>query len=147
MIDDKDYNQDSTASNCSDTVESKYGIKDLVDIEYLRRILEQFSAATGFTTGLVAEPDQELLVATGWRDICTKFHRACPESERCCKKSNRILTRQFKELKEINIEPCELGLIDGATPIIVEGKHIASLYGGQVLFDKPDIERFRVQAT
>lgn len=147
MIDDKDNKQDSTAPNCSKTTENRYGIRDLVDIEYLRRILEQFSSATGFTTGLVEEPNQELLVATGWRDICAKFHRACPESERCCKKSNRILTRQLKELKEINIEPCELGLIDGATPIIVEGKHIASLYGGQVLFDKPDIERFRVQAT
>jgi PAS domain S-box-containing protein len=147
MIDDKDNNQDSTASNCSNITVGSYGIRDLVDIECLRRILEQFSAATGFTTGLVAEPDQELLIATGWRKICMEFHRACPESEKCCKESNKILTRQLKELKEINIEPCKMGLIDGATPIIVEGEHIASLYGGQVFFEKPDIDRFRAQAV
>ena len=147
MIDDKDNNQDSTASNCSNITVGSYGIRDLVDIECLRRILEQFSAATGFTTGLVAEPDQKLLIATGWRKICMEFHRACPESEKCCKESNKILTRQLKELKEINIEPCKMGLIDGATPIIVEGEHIASLYGGQVFFEKPDIDRFRAQAV
>jgi PAS domain S-box-containing protein len=133
-------------SESSSPAKGSYGIRDLVDIEYLHRILEQFSVATGFTVGLVAEPDQELLIATGWRDICTKFHRACPKSEKCCKRSNRILTRQLRELKEINIEPCEMGLIDGATPIIVEGVHIASLYTGQVFFEKPSIERFRAQA-
>jgi two-component system cell cycle sensor histidine kinase/response regulator CckA len=144
--DDCRKNRDKRTSECSNLTEGSYGIRDLVDIEYLRRILEQFTAATGFTAGLVAEPDQEIVVATGWREICTNFHRACPESEKYCKQSNRILTRQLKQLKELNIEPCRMGLIDGATPIIVEGKHVASLYGGQVFFEKPDIARFREQA-
>ena len=147
MTDNRRRKRDKTTSESSNLVDGCYDIRDLVDIEYLRRVLEQFTTATGFTTGLVAEPDQELLVATGWRDICTRFHRACPESEKCCKKSNRVLTQQLKELKETNIALCEMGLVDGATPIIVEGKHIASLYGGQVLFEQPDIERFRAQAT
>jgi len=127
-------------------VDGKYSITDLVDMEFLQAILTKFSAATGFTTGFISYPDQKLLIGTGWRDICTKFHRVVPESEKHCQESNRFLTSQLKELKELNIKPCENGLVDGATPIIIKGKHIASLATGQILFEEPDIERFKKQA-
>lgn len=126
-------------------VDGKYSIKDLIDIQHLRGVLEKFSNATGFTTGLISYPEQEPILSTGWRDICTKYHRVFPESEKHCKKSNRFLTSQLKELKELNVRPCKNGLVEGATPIIIKGKHIASLLTGQILFKKPDIERFRRQ--
>ena len=86
-------------------VDGKYSIKDLIDIQHLREVLEKFSNATGFTTGLVSYPEQDLLIGTGLRDICTKYHRVFPESEKHCKKSNRSLTSQLKELKELNVRP------------------------------------------
>jgi len=127
-------------------VDGKYSIRDLIDIESLRKTLEKFSAATGFTTGFLEYPSQDILIATGWRDFCTKFHRAVPESAKHCKESNIYLTKQLKKLKELNIKPCENGLVDGATPIVIKGKYIAYLATGQVLFEKPDIERFKKQA-
>ena len=127
-------------------VDGKYSIKDLIDIEHLRRVLESFSAATGFTTGFVSFPDQELLIHTGWRDVCVKFHRALPESEQVCKKSNLYLTEQLKAHKELNLCPCDHGLVDGATPVIIKGVHVASLATGQILLEQPDPERFREQA-
>jgi len=127
-------------------VDGKYSIRDLIDIESLRKTLEKFSLATGFTTGFLEYPSQDILVATGWRDICTKFHRAVPESAKHCKESNIYLTKQLKKLKELNIKSCENGLVDGATPIVIKGKYIAYLATGQILFEKPDIERFKKQA-
>ncbi len=127
-------------------VDGKYSIKDLVDIESLREILEKFSLATGFTTGFVSHPDQEVLISTGWRDICTKFHRNFPESKEHCLRSNIDLTEQLKELKESNVHCCKNSLMDGATPVIIRGKHIASLFTGQVLFEEPDIQKFRERA-
>ena len=127
-------------------VDGKYSIKDLIDIESLHKTLEKFSAATGFTTGFLECPSQEVLIATGWRDICTKFHRAFPESATHCKNSNIYLTKQLKELQELNIKPCKNGLVDGATPIVIKGKNIAYLATGQILFEVPDIERFKKQA-
>ena len=128
-------------------VDGKYSIKDLVDIESLTRILEKFSRSTGFTTGFVSYPEQEVLIGTGWRDICTKFHRNCPESEKFCRQSNIYLTKQLKELKELNVHRCENGLVDGATPIIIGGKHLASLFTGQILFEEPKIQQFRERAS
>lgn len=123
-------------------LEGKYSIKDLVDLDYLRTILEKFSAATGFTTGLVSFPDQELLVATGWRDICTKFHRVNSESAKHCLDSNVHLTSALRERKQLNIRSCRNGLVDGATPVIIKGKHLASLATGQVLLSEPDMDQF-----
>ena len=47
---------------------------------------------------------------------------------------------------KVVIEQCDNGLVDCATPIIVKGKHIASLFTGQILLEKPDMERFKRQA-
>ena len=46
-------------------VDGKYSIKDLIDIQHLRGVLEKFSNATGFTTGLVSYPEQEPLIRYG----------------------------------------------------------------------------------
>ena len=137
----------SVASDPSDhLVDGKYSIKDLVDIEQLRELFEGFSAATGFTTGFVSYPGQEILIATGWRDLCTQFHRACPLSAEFCKESNHYLTDCLRNLQELSIKPCGNGLVDGATPVVIKGKHIASLATGQVLLTPPDFAEFRERA-
>jgi len=126
-------------------VDGKYTFEDLVDIDQLRVMFEKFSRATGYTTGLVSFPDQKLLIGTGWRDICTQFHRAFATSEGYCKQSNLDLTAALREQKMLNVRPCESGLVDGATPIIIQGAHVANLFTGQILLEEPDIERFRKQ--
>ena len=127
-------------------VDGKYTFEELVDIEQLRKMFEHFSLATGFTTGLVSFPAQQVLIGTGWRDICTKFHRNCPAAAIHCKNSNIELTSKLKQGKTLNILPCENGLVDGSTPIIINGIHVASLFTGQILLNQPDMEQFRRQA-
>jgi len=128
-------------------VDFKYSIQDLVNLEQLRNIFEKFTESTGFTIGFLDHPGLNILIATGWRDICTKFHRACPASIKNCKKSNTHLLEQLKELGQIVIEECDNGLVDCATPIVIKGKHIASLATGQLLLKQPDIKRFKRQAS
>ena len=132
--------------NTDHLVDGKYGICDLVDIERLRGIFEKFTLATGFTIGFLDHPGLNILAATGWRDICTKFHRGCPASAAICVKSNGHLLNSLDEPGRVMIEACENGLTDCATPVIIKGKHIASLATGQLLLEPPDLERFRRQA-
>ncbi|MCK5125833.1 MAG: PAS domain S-box protein [candidate division Zixibacteria bacterium] len=126
-------------------IDGKYSFRDLVDMDRLREMFESFSQATGFTTGLVSYPGQELLIGTGWRDVCTKFHRAVPQSEIHCKSSNKSLTHRLNQLKELDLVWCESGLIDGATPILIKDTHVANLFTGQILFEEPDLDYFRKQ--
>ncbi|MDY6987587.1 MAG: response regulator [Thermodesulfobacteriota bacterium] len=126
-------------------VHGKYSFQDLVDLDQLRGLFKRFSLTTRFTTGLFSYPNQELLIGTGWRDICTKFHRASHASEVHCKRSDLELTSHLKERGALNISHCENGLVHGAAPIVIKGVHIASLFTGQVLFKEPDIDFFRKQ--
>ncbi|MBN2799468.1 MAG: PocR ligand-binding domain-containing protein [Deltaproteobacteria bacterium] len=125
---------------------SRYSLRDLVDIEGLRATLEKFSVATGFTTGLVTYPEAELLFGTGWHDICVAFHRKNPESAVHCVNSNRALTEGLRQLKGWNIQLCENGLVDAATPIVIEGVHLADLFTGQILLEEAQPARFIEQA-
>ncbi len=120
--------------------------RNIIDLEKLKVLFEKFTVATGFTIGLVDQDTNEILLQTGWRDICVKFHRTCPDSQQHCEFSNKKLTSGFKHVGEIRINQCGNGLIDGCTPIILAGKHIASLCTGQILFAPPDWELFRNQA-
>ena len=122
----------------------KYSIKDLVDITRLRiPSFEDFSKATGFTTGFVSYPDQEIrsaglvggMLARNFTCMCT-----------ACRESNIYLTGCLKDLQELSIKQCGNGLVDGATPVIIRGKHLASVSTGQVFFEPPDLAYFRRQA-
>ena len=127
-------------------VDGKYSIKDLVDLEELRALFQSFTDAMGFTIGFLNVPDNEVLIATGWRDLCTKFHRQCPRAASRCRASNARLIRHLKRPGQIVIEACGNGLVDCATPIIIHGKKIAILATGQVLLKTPKIEYFKKQA-
>ena len=84
-------------------IDGKYGIGDLVDMGELLDVFEKFTQATGFAVGLLDHPGLNVLIATGWRDICTKFHRTCPASAAGCTKSNRHLLDQLKEPHDLVI--------------------------------------------
>ena len=127
-------------------VDGKYSIKDLVDLGELRALFQSFTDAMGFTIGFLSAPELEILIATGWRDICTKHHRNCPLAATRCRNSNARLVRHLKRPGQIVIEACENGLVDCATPIIIQGKKVAILATGQVLLRPPNIEYFRKQA-
>jgi PAS domain S-box-containing protein len=63
-----------------------------------------------------------------------------------CLKSNHALLDRLDEPGESVVEECDNGLVDCAFPIIIKGKHVASLATGQLLTREPDLERFREQA-
>jgi two-component system cell cycle sensor histidine kinase/response regulator CckA len=127
-------------------IDGKYAVEHLVDPGHLRMVFEKFTEATGFPIGFLAHPGLNVLTASGWRDICAKFHRLCPAAATNCTNSNRHLSDQLNEPGKLAIEECRNGLVDCATPIIVKGKHIATLATGQILIEEPDIERFKRQA-
>jgi len=127
-------------------IDGKYSIRDLIDLESLRDTLEKFSRATGVATGFCEYPSQKILFSTGWSDICSQFHRKHSLSEELCIKNNLQHTSQLSRQKPLNIYVCENGLVDGAAPVIIRGVHLASFIAGQVFFEKPDPEFFKMQA-
>lgn len=119
---------------------------DLVDLEELRSLCESFTALTGAVTA-VLDLDGRVLVATGWQDVCTRFHRACSASASRCRESDTLLAGRLHKGERWNVYECKNGLVDIAVPIVVGGEHLANLFTGQFLFARPEPERFERQAA
>jgi len=118
-------------------------IEELVDMKKLEDIFLKFSKLTGYTTGFVKQDTREVLVSTGWTDICKTYHRGSNSSAYICQESNAELTQGLKQSHQVMIKQCQHGMVDGATPIMIDGEHLADLFSGQVLFHKPNIEDFK----
>ena len=58
-----------------------YSFRELVNTQELQRMMDIVYELTGFPIGII-DVDNTILVATGWQDICTKFHRCHPETLR-----------------------------------------------------------------
>ncbi|QPK65194.1 diguanylate cyclase [Methylomonas sp. LL1] len=121
-----------------------YRFTDLVDIEAFRGMLKSFYQATGILHGLV-DADNNIISAIGWQEACTDFHRTNPCSNARCLESNNYLSEHLGEGSFVG-SACGNGLIDYATPIVIEGRQLATLYFGQLLHEPPDMEFFRRQA-
>jgi diguanylate cyclase (GGDEF)-like protein/PAS domain S-box-containing protein len=123
-----------------------YRFTDLVDIEAFRSMLQSFYEATGILHGLV-DAENNVISAIGWQEACTDFHRACTVSKQRCEESNRCLAEEAgTQVKTYVGGLCRNGLMDYASPIVIEGEQMATLYFGQVLHQPPDLEFFRRQA-
>ncbi|MBI9103117.1 MAG: PocR ligand-binding domain-containing protein [Spirochaetales bacterium] len=54
-------------------------LSDIIDIELLHSMMDSFYQLTGML-GAVLDVSGKVLVAVGWQDICTQFHRCNPET-------------------------------------------------------------------
>lgn len=124
----------------------KYKLAELIDVDKIQALFEKFSDATGTATA-VLDLEGKVLVATGWQDICTKFHRIHPETSRRCTVSDTALAGQLNKGEKYNVYQCINGLVDVAVPIIIDGEHLGNFFTGQFFFKQPDAEFFRKQAS
>jgi len=123
-----------------------YELSDLIDVEETQHLLDSFCDAVGIAAAII-DLGGELLVGSRWQRVCTDFHRV---NERTCEKcieSDTQLANELQEGKRFSIYQCQNGLTDAASPIIIEGEHIANAFVGQFFLKKPDQEFFSRQAA
>jgi len=121
-------------------------LSEIIDSERLRSMLDAFYRITGML-GAVLDLSGKVLVAVGWQDICTQFHRCHPETLKNCLESDTILTTgvpvgTFKQYR------CKNNMWDMVTPLYVGGRHVGNVFIGQFVYEDevPDRELFRQQA-
>ncbi len=121
-------------------------LTDVIDIQAIQEIMDHFYNVTKIGVAVV-DMKGDVLVATGWQDICTKFHRCHPETERNCRESDVALSAGVKP-GEFKIYRCKNGMYDIATPIVLGERHLGNLFLGQFFYEDepPDHRAFRAQA-
>lgn len=117
-----------------------------IDFGKVNTLLEAFNKTTGFVTAIL-DLEGNILSRSGWRQICTDFHRVNPETSKKCTLSDTVLAGKLAKGEKYHFYKCLNGLVDVAVPIVVNGEHIANLFSGQFFFEKPDVSLFRKQAA
>lgn len=115
---------------------------DVIDRDTLQGLQDAFAEATGMaalstdSTGAVTELSNPT-------DFCMNLTRkssiGCERCNQCDLQGGAESSRTGRP----SVYYCHGGLVDFAAPIIVNGKHIGSLIGGQVLPEQPDEDKFR----
>jgi PAS domain S-box-containing protein len=121
-------------------------LEDIINIHAFQSLMNDFYNLTKIGSAIV-DIKGKILVATGWQDICTRFHRKHPETRKNCIESDIFLSDSVST-DRFNLYKCKNNMWDMATPIFVGGKHLGNIFLGQFLFadEEPDIELFKSQA-
>ncbi len=122
-------------------------LADLIDISAVQKMANAHYRATGIPIGIIDAVDNTVLVGAGWQDICLLFHRVNPETRMRCEESDNFIKANLAEDTPCQYR-CLNGLWDIGMPIIVAGRHLATMFLGQFIYEGeiPDRQFFIDQA-
>ncbi len=124
----------------------KLSLGELINVEELQGMLSYFYELAGIGVAIV-DNYGNILIKTGWQDICKKFHRVNPLTRANCVESDLELSNgvDYGELKSYK---CKNNMWDIATPIIIGTKKMGNLFFGQFFYEDEivDYDLFRNQA-
>ena len=74
---------------------SELELINILDIPAIQSLMEDFTRLTGMATA-VLDLNGNVIEATGWQDICIKFHRVNEKSAKFCTESDLFLSEHLK---------------------------------------------------
>jgi len=110
----------------------------IINVEEIQSIMDDFHYLTNMVTAIL-DIKGNVIEATGWQDICTKFHRNHPKAARNCTESDLFLAKNLKPGEYIDYK-CKNGLWDVVTPLYVGTKHLGNIFTGQFFYDDDPID-------
>jgi signal transduction histidine kinase len=111
---------------------------NIINAEEIQSLMDDFYELTHIGIAVV-DMSGKVLVATGWQDICTKFHRIHPETKRNCIESDLYLSQHVKPGEYVKYK-CKNNMWDIATPIVVGGKRMGTVFLGQFFYEDESID-------
>ena len=122
-----------------------YKLQDLIDIDHFQNLQDRLNKIYSFPSSII-DNEGNILTATAWQEICMQFHRKNKDAERICIKSDQYIKDHILEANPALSYRCPHGLVDNATPIIIDGVHYGNFFTGQFFLEAPDLSFFRAQA-
>jgi len=121
-------------------------LADIIDVPAVQPLIDGFQALAKIPVAVI-DTRGRVLIGAGWQEICTKYHRAHPDTCRHCMESDTILSAGIPA-GESRMYRCRNNMWDMATPIVVDGRHLGNIHTGQFFFEdeEVDYEFFRTQA-
>ncbi len=112
-------------------------IREFADMNRFEEIMNNWAMATGLATVAVGADGKYISKCYNFTDFCNKLTRGSVEGRKRCEKCDR---------EGKGVYHCHAGLIDFGIDLVVDGKKVGSVLGGQVLPKEPDEQKFRAVA-
>lgn len=113
-------------------------LKDVLNVGVLQKMQDNFSEALGIALVVVDEKGKPLTTPSGFSDFCLEIRSDKDRLLTCCLCDNAG-GRKAMEAGEPVVYRCQYGLVEYASPIMVEGFYLGAVVAGQVRIE-PDQE-------
>lgn len=120
-------------------------IHEIINVTKNQKLMDSYSDSVGIASAII-DLEGTVVIGSRWKRICTDFHRVNEYSCQRCIHSDTTLAAMMQGGKRYSLYRCQNGLTDAASPIMVEGRHLANAFVGQFLLEPPDINFFKAQA-
>ena len=107
-------------------------LTDLIDVELLQKIQDEFSKYTGMAALTTDADGKPITKGSAFTDFCMKYTRQSELGLQRCMESDKNAAVMALESGEPVVYVCHAGLADFASPIMMGDKLLGCFLGGQV---------------
>ena len=118
-------------------------VQDIFDMDFLQEFQDNFARSLGMTAVTVDLEGKPITKPTDWTDFCMNYTRNSPVGNQRCMECDRRGGEESARNGRPAVYECHAGLMDFAAPILLNGRQIGSILGGQVLTAPLDEDKFR----
>ncbi|ODA42288.1 PocR ligand-binding domain-containing protein [Desulfosporosinus sp. BG] len=135
---------EANGKNVGDNLDiSTVKLKDVIDIDFLQRFQDDFAKGVGLASVTVDPDGTPITNPSSYTRFCMDYTHSTECGDKRCAESHRKGGEEAARTGKPVIYECHAGLIDFAAPIMLEGRQIGTILGGQVLTDVPNDKKYR----
>ncbi|WP_371380155.1 PocR ligand-binding domain-containing protein [Sporomusa aerivorans] len=116
---------------------------DVIDLNFLQRFQDDFAESVGLASITVDVDGKPITSPSKYTKFCMNYTHSTACGDKRCAASHRKGGEKAARTGKPVVYECHAGLIDFAAPIVLEGRLIGTILGGQVLTGKPIEEKYR----
>jgi ligand-binding sensor protein len=126
---------------------SSLKITDVIDLDFLQRFQDNFAKGMGLASVTVDDQGNPVTKPSCYTEFCMNFTHSTKIGDDRCAESHRKGGEEAARTGKPAVYHCHAGLIDFAAPIILEGRQLGTILGGQILAAAPEAEQYQQTAA
>lgn len=135
-------------NNFTKTTETAFDINnikltDVIDLNFLQKFQDDFATGVGLASVTVDPDGNPVTKPSRYIRFCMDYTHSTPTGDKRCAESHRKGGEEAARTGKPVVYECHAGLIDFAAPIMLEGRLLGTILGGQVLTHSPEEEKYR----
>jgi ligand-binding sensor protein len=118
-------------------------ITDVIDLDILQKFQDNFAESMNIASVTVDINGNPVTKPSAYTKFCMDFTHSTAIGDRRCAESHKRGGEEAARTGRPYVYTCHAGLIDFAAPILVDGKQIGTILGGQILTSAPEFSKYK----